>query len=200
MICLRSGTVCFMLMLLWRRHGGQRVTAVPWPRSAARDPLFSLVGAGFASVGKDPPRRGHVAVRVAPAILDLWCAGARVAADLSAMQPARAPTFTRGRIPPWNAPSERQELMNHVAPYLSEFGLSPRFRDGIAVTCTDHHRFPETSGGPLPASLASRPPTETHSRSGSGITAAYRSSRLNDEAHDDRRHARGRNPRRGAGR
>src|ERR1700742_3346247 len=49
---------------------------------AARDPLAEPVGAGSASVGKDPPRRGHVAVRVAPAILDLWCAGVLLAAGL----------------------------------------------------------------------------------------------------------------------
>jgi hypothetical protein len=53
-----------------------------WHFPAARDPLWSLVGARFASVGKDPPRRSHVAVRVAPAMLDLRRAGVLSAAGL----------------------------------------------------------------------------------------------------------------------
>ena len=199
-ICLRWETVCFMVMLLRRCHRGRRVTAVPWPVPAARDPLFGLVGARLASEGKDPPRRGYVAVRVAPAILDLWRAGVLSAAGLIATRAAPAPTFTRGSVSLRDAPSERQELMNHVAPCLSGFGLSPDFLGGIAVACIDRHPFPETSGGPLPASLASRPLTATQRRSGSRIATAYRSSGLNDEAHADRCHARGRNPRRGAGR
>jgi hypothetical protein len=167
---------------------------------AARDPLVDLVGARSASVGKDPPRRGTVAARVAPAIWDLWRAGILSEAGLLAARMERAPTFTRGSASPRGAPSECQELMNHATPYVSEFGLSPRFPGGIAVTCSDRHSLPEPSGGPLPASLASRPLTETQRRSGVCVPAAYRSLRLNDEAHADRRHTRGRNPRRGAGR
>jgi hypothetical protein len=51
MIRLRWMTVCFMVVPLRRCHWGQRVTAVPWLFPAARDPLFGLVGARFASGG-----------------------------------------------------------------------------------------------------------------------------------------------------
>lgn len=75
MIRLRLDTVCFMVYALRRCHLGLRVTAASWLFPAVCGPLSSLVGARLASVGKDPHRRRHIVVRVAPAILDLWCAG-----------------------------------------------------------------------------------------------------------------------------
>jgi hypothetical protein len=162
--------------------------------------LVGLIRIRPPSVGKDPRRHGRIIVRVAPATADLWRAGICPPRVLSAAWAASAPTFTRGCVFKQNAPTERQGLMNHVVPYLSGSGLSPCLLGGIAVVWSDRHRFPEPSGGPLPASLSSRPPTETQSRSGARIKTAYRSSGLDDEAHADRRHARGRNPRRGAGR
>ena len=132
------------------------LAAPPRRFPAARDPLVGLVGAGSASVGKDPHRRGSIAVRVAPAILDLWRAGVLCAAGHSATRTTRAPTFTRGSASPRGAPSERQELMNYATRHVSCSGLSPRFPGGVAVACSGRHPFPEPSGGPLPASLASR--------------------------------------------
>src|ERR1700761_5208707 len=77
------------------------------------------------------------------------------AAGLSGHAGSRASTFTRGSASARSAPTERQELMYHATRSLSEFGLSPRFLGGRAVACSYRLTFPEASGGPLPASLAS---------------------------------------------
>jgi hypothetical protein len=172
----------------------------PWAVPAMRGPLFVLVRLRSASVGKDPRRPGHVTVRVAPATADLWRAGICPPRVFSAAGAGSAPTFTRGCVFTQDAPTERQGLMNHIVPYLSGSGLSPALLGGIAIVWSVHHRFPEPSGGPLPASLSSRPPSGTHRRSGARIKTAHRSSGLDDETYADRRHARGRNPRGGAGR
>ena len=79
-IRLRYGTVCFMVMLLRRCHWNSDLSLFRDQCRRRGDPVSCLVGARFAGVGKDPPRRGHVAVRVAPANLDLWCAGVLSAA------------------------------------------------------------------------------------------------------------------------
>jgi hypothetical protein len=85
-----------MVMPLRRCHRGRRVTAVPWLFPAARDPLFGLVGAWLASVGKDPPRRGYVAVRVAPAIQDLWRAGVLSAAGFDRHAGSASADYSHG--------------------------------------------------------------------------------------------------------
>jgi hypothetical protein len=64
---------------------------------AARDPLVDLVGARLASVGKDPPRHGTIAVRVAPAILDLWRAGLLSAVGLFGHAGSRGTDFQTGQ-------------------------------------------------------------------------------------------------------
>jgi hypothetical protein len=101
---------------------------------------------------------------------------------------------------PWNPPSERQGLMNHVAPHLSESGPLSASLDSITAACAHPRCIPEASGGPFPASLSSRPPASAPVEPGQRISTAYWSSGLNDETHADRRHTRGRNPRCGAGR
>jgi hypothetical protein len=172
----------------------------PWVVAAMRDPLFVLVRLRPASVGKDPRRPGRITVRVAPTTADLWRAGICPPWVFSAEGARSAPTFTRGCVFTQDAPTERQGLMNHIVPYLSGSGLSPCLLGGIAIVWSVYHRFPEPSGGPLPASLSSRPPSGTHRRSGARIKTAHRSSGLDDETYADRRHTRGRNPRGGAGR
>jgi hypothetical protein len=57
-------------------YRGWRVTAILWFSPVMRDPLTGPVGVWPASVGKDPRRRDRIADRVAPAMLDLWRAGA----------------------------------------------------------------------------------------------------------------------------
>ena len=86
------------------RHGhpapvtlrGRRQSAFPRLFPAARDPLL-VWSEQICKFGEDPPRRGHVTVRVAPAMLDLWCAGVLPEPGrFSATRVARAPTFSRG--------------------------------------------------------------------------------------------------------
>lgn len=215
---------------LRRCQWGWRLSALPVPGPVLRDRAWALGRRQGRVLGKHPWHRGNIAVRVAPTGLDAWRAGSLSHHGSRRVFRAGPGTggvslfFTRGSVPLWDAPSERQGLMNHAAHNLSCPGPSPAVTGGFAAACTLRHRalsrgdghhhvpppqaprrltdkpHPEPSGGPLPASLACRWPHAIPFGSVARRKTAHRSSHWNDEAYADRRHARGRNPRRGAGR
>jgi hypothetical protein len=125
-----------------------------------------------------------------------------------ALSPRRAGgqmPFTRGSGPHRFAPSERQEQMHTSASRPSIDGLPPGLpgvvRLGSVARATPCHRnFPDLANGPHLASLSSRRTAAVPAKDEPTRRTAHWSSGLNDEAHADRRHTRGRNPRRGAGR
>lgn len=160
---------------------------------AGRDPVATLVGARCwrrkDRTAEDPspsvsrPPSGLVARRGLP---------------VSGQRQCRL--FTRGlRFPKARRPNAR-DLMNHAMQRPSRLGHIPGSPGGIAPALVGLPLFPELSDGPLPASLPCRPPGAIPIRAAFGTKPAHRSSGLNDETHADRRHARGRNPRGGAGR
>ncbi len=64
-----------MVALLGDAPGVTVYSDPPGYPPVARDPFGGLVGDWLTSVEKDPPHRDRVAVRVVPALMDLWRAG-----------------------------------------------------------------------------------------------------------------------------
>src|SRR6185437_16002479 len=97
---------------------------------------------------------------------------------------------------------QRQGPMIAVPPTLSKPPAAPIFTVGMMCyrgVRPDDFPILERTGQPLPASLFCRPPACVPPGQTPRRRAAYRSSVLDDQAYADRCHARGRNPRRGAG-
>jgi hypothetical protein len=93
-------------------------------------------------------------------------------------------------------------MMMFIRPPLTNTAFIPIFECGMISSRNvrpDQSPILERTGHPLPTRLFSCPPARIPPGSVPRPGAAYRSSVLDDKAHDDRRHARGRNPRRGAG-
>jgi hypothetical protein len=89
-----------------------------------------------------------------------------------------------------------------VRPTLTNSAPIPIFQCGMTSNRSvrpDYTPILERTGHPLPTRLFRRPPARVPLGSAPRRRAAYRSSGLDDQAHVDRCHTRGRNPRRGAG-
>ena len=94
------------------------------------------------------------------------------------------------------------ELMNLVRPTLTKSAAIPILHHamtGCPSVRPDDAPILERTGQPLPTRLFLRPPMRVPKGSAPRRRVAYRSSGLNDQAHVDRCHARGRDPRGGAG-
>ena len=93
-------------------------------------------------------------------------------------------------------------IMNLVRPTLTKSAAIPILHHamtGCPSVRPDYAPILERTGQPLPTRLFRRPPARVPPGPAPRPGAAHRSLRLDDQTHVDRRHARGRNPRRGAG-
>ena len=159
-----------------------------------RDPSASRALSGICRSGEGPrpPKPRHRPSRAA-----FGAPGPLHGPGWTSSKPADrpAPRFTRGGVRS-NAPRRRRRQI--IVPALPATE-APRITCGGAAgmrVIASHLR----RAGPHPASLSSRPTRRAQSGAVPRYPAAHRSSVLNDQAHADRRHPRGRNPRGGAGR
>ena len=93
-------------------------------------------------------------------------------------------------------------IMNLVRPTLTKSAAIPILHHamtGCPSVRPDYAPILERTGQPLPTRLFHRPPMRAPQGFAPQRRVAYRSSVVNDQAHVDRCHTRGRNPRGGAG-
>jgi hypothetical protein len=190
-----------------RSGGSERFAAPCHPRGSLRscrpergaEPVGAVIRrpAGhhpaFADRGKVRARRSRVIARRAPYLARRGRSSGRP--DSIQARGQAGNRFTRGGVPT-NAPRRRRRQI--IVPALPATE-APRITIGGAAgtrVAASHLR----RAGPLPASLSNRPMPRAQSGAAPRCPAAHRSSGLNDQAHADRRHPRGRNPRGGAGR
>jgi len=162
--------------------------------------VFPLDQAGhddgsFQRVGPRLPDQGRAAARIAPQ-LGGWCVGAGPPGG-----PAGA-RFTTGCVPCWTLCPHCQGTMTIVVPSLSLLALPFSGAGSISAYGAGVMRggCAARADRPLSANQFGRPPAQDLTGSAPERCAAHRSSGVHGQAHADRRHPRGRDPRGGAGR
>jgi hypothetical protein len=142
-------------------------------------------------------RSAPVDATSSPVARRCWRAGAdpRARPDEIQARGQAGTRFTRGGVP-INAPRRRRRPI--IVPALPATEVPRITFGGAAGMCVAASYL--RRAGPFPASLSSRPTPRPPSGAAPNDRVAHRSPILNDQAHADRRHPRGRNPRGGAGR
>jgi hypothetical protein len=177
-------------------------TAASGTQSGGRDGPRSRPNHGFGGMrsgeGQHPPLPRH-RPRRAPDFTG-GCAGIAASIELTGSRFNLGP-FHRGTSAQTPG-TEFRHTMIAVRPTLTNSAAAPIYRGGMTGfrhVRPDDLPILERMGQPLPTRVFRRPPPRVPRGSVSQFWAAYRSSGLDDQAHADRCHTRGRNPRGGAG-
>ncbi len=211
---LRKRPDCFMVRLALVTHPGEADHPPPrsWPRRK-RWPVVRL-GARYGRIGPGRVgiRRCRVAACVAPLSghgrgLDMREVLTRASApDRPARQGRQTLNFHAGCFPLEHKPRcqgpKIVEIMIAAGPTLTNSSATPIFSDGmICFRRVRPDDFPilERTGHPFPITPFRCPPARAPIGPVRLRRAAHRSSGVDDQAHADRCHARGGNPRRRAG-